>query len=104
MQYGKDIIFGLLSILMVFSLSLFLNQNLALEYLGKNSLVIFAFQEPIYRAVIYLFSKLLHLDVEIVRTNLFYSFSIGVSTILIITPVIWMYKKQVEPILRRISQ
>lgn len=104
MYYGQDIIYGLVSILMVFSLSMFLKQNLVFEYLGKNSLVIFALQEPIYRAVIYLYSRLLHLDVEIVRTNLLYSFSIGVTAILIITPAIWLYKKQVEPILKRILQ
>jgi peptidoglycan/LPS O-acetylase OafA/YrhL len=101
-DYGKDVIFAFLTIIMVFSLSMLLSQNKILEFLGKNSLVIFAFQEPTYRAVIYVFSKILNSDVEIVRNNIYYSFAIYITTILIIIPAIAIYNNKINPLLKKI--
>ena len=101
-DYGKDAIFALFTISMVASLSILLSKNTILEYLGRNSLVIFAFQEPVYRAVIYIYAKILKTNVELVRINIIYSVMIFLTTIIIILPAIWIYKNRIEGYLKRI--
>lgn len=97
-HYGKDLFFGILSILFVFSVSNLIRKNAGLQYLGKNSLVIFALQEPIYRAIIFITSKILNSEVELIRNNLIYCFIICAITIFIILPAILIYKLKIEPI------
>lgn len=82
-----------IGILLYLTLSIKINQNKLIEYLGKNSLVIFAFQEPVYRAVIFVFSKILNMEVELLRTNVWYSLIIACFSILIIVPAIYLYNK-----------
>lgn len=66
-------------------------------------IVIFAFQEPVYRAVIFVFSKILKTHVEILRTNIFWCISMAIISILIIIPIIYAYNKWVNPQLKRIK-
>ena len=73
------------------------------SFLGTNSLVIFVFQEPVYRAVIFIFSKILKTNVEILRTNIFWCISMAIISILIIIPIIYAYNKWVNPQLKRIK-
>lgn len=97
-HYGKDLIFGILSILFVFSVSNLIKNNAGLQYLGKNSLVIFALQEPIYRVIIFVSSKILNSEVEMIRNNLIYCFIICAITILLILPAILIYNSKIEPV------
>ena len=87
------ILIATIGILLYLTLSIKIKQNRLIEYLGKNSLVIFAFQEPVYRAVIFIFSKILNMEVELLRTNIWYSFIITCFSILIIVPAIYLYNK-----------
>ena len=80
-------------ILLYLMLSIKIKRNKAIEYLGRNSLIIFAFQEPVYRAIIFIFSKALNQEVEILRGNLLYSLAITCVSILIIIPAIIIYNK-----------
>lgn len=80
-------------ILLYLMLSIIIKRNRAIEYLGRNSLVIFAFQEPVYRAIIFVFSKTLNQEVELLRNNLLYSLAITCVSILIIIPAIIIYNK-----------
>lgn len=102
-HYGKDFIFGILTILTILSFSNLIKHNSVLQYLGKNSLVIFALQEPIYRAIIYISSKVLNLNIEIVRSNLVYCIIICGLTILIILPAIILYKNKIEPLFKQLN-
>ena len=88
---------ALVGVTLYFVLSIQINKNGILEFLGMNSLVILAFQEQSYRAVIYFFSKLLTVDVELIRNNIFFCITISIFTILIILPIIYFYNKYIKP-------
>lgn len=85
-----------IGILLYLTLSIRIKKNKLIEFIGKNSLVIFAFQEPVYRAVIFAFSKILNLEVESLRGNIFYSIIIACVSILIIVPAILIYNKHIR--------
>ncbi len=100
--FGKNLLFGFATISVYYILSRYINRNKILEYIGVNSLVIFAFQEPLYRALIFLGSKLLKINVEVMRQNAFICLFIAFSVILILTPAVWLYNRKVNPLLRKI--
>lgn len=100
---SKDLVFGTLAIIWISSSSLLLKKNKILEFLGKNSLVIFAFQEQTYRALIFIFSKMTNLSIETIRINPIYSFFIFGATILAISPLVWLYNNNVAPLLKKIN-
>lgn len=87
---------AIVGILFYFVLSIQINKNRILEYLGKNSLIILAFQEQIYRAVISIFNKLLNLNINIIRANLLYCIAITIISLLIIVPIIYLYNNYVR--------
>lgn len=74
-------------------LAYWMNKNKILSFLGINSLVIFAFQEQCYRALIFLYSKVSHLSVENLRMDYFWCLIISITTILCICPLIWLWNK-----------
>ena len=74
-------------------ISIFIRSNRLLAFLGKNSIVILAFQEQTYRALIYVVSKMLSIDTEVIRTNIFYCLVITVFTLAVIYPLIYLYNK-----------
>ena len=76
--------------------------NKILEYLGVNSLVIFAFQEPVYRAVIFIVSKIIGWPVQEVRCDLMLCLFISVCSILVIVPMIVCWNKWARPLIKRI--
>lgn len=94
---------SIIGIALYLCISCLIKKNKIVEYLGINSLVIFAFQEPVYRAVIFVFSKILKTHVEILRTNIFWCISMAIISILIIIPIIYAYNKWVNPQLKRIK-
>lgn len=103
-QYSSDIsnaslpylLMAVIGILLYLSLSIKISHSKLVEYLGKNSLVIFAFQEPVYRAVIFIFSKTINVEVEYLRANILYSIIITCLSILFIVPLIYIYNKYVK--------
>ena len=79
-----------------------LSHNKVIEYLGVNSLVIFAFQEPVYRAVIFVASKIIGWPVQEVRCDLLLCLFISVCSILVIVPMIVCWNKWARPLIKRI--
>lgn len=109
-QYSSDIsnaslpylLIAIIGILLYLSLSIKIGHSKLIEYLGKNSLVIFAFQEPVYRAIIFIFSKITNIEIEYLRINVLYSIIISCFSILIIVPFIYIYNKIVKQLINRI--
>ncbi len=83
-------------ILFWYILAIQINKNRILEYMGTNSLIILGFQEPIYRLLIEVFRRVLHLSVDDVRTNLYYSLIISIICIIVIVPIIYVYNRYVR--------
>lgn len=80
-----------------------IRSNKILEFLGINSLIIFAFQEPVYRAVIFIYSKLLDNDMETLRNNFIWCIVIAITSIITIFPIIYCYNKWINPLFKRIK-
>lgn len=91
-----------IGILLYMVLSIEIQHNPIMEYLGKNSLVIFAFQEPVYRAVIFILNKVLNQEIEYLRNNIVYSIIITGITIFIIVPLIYLYNQFIRPRINRL--
>lgn len=88
---------ALCGIALYLTLSILLKSNKVLEYLGKNSIVILAFQEQTYRATIFGISKILSIDSEVIRNNFLYCIIISILSLVIIWPFIILYNKFVRP-------
>lgn len=73
-----------------------------MEFIGKNSLVIFCLQEPVYRAVIFLFSKVVNENCEMVRENLLLAITCTIVSILIIIPVILIFNRYCKPYFKKV--
>lgn len=48
-----------------------IGHNRVIEWMGVNSLVIFGFQEPVFRAVLYVVSKVSGFELEMMRNNIY---------------------------------
>lgn len=73
-----------------------IKRNKILEFIGKNSLIILAFQEQTYRGIIFIFSKILNLDIEYLRLNIFICLLISLISIVSIIPMIIFYNKYIR--------
>ena len=102
-NYYLYIPISMIGIILYLCLSYLIKKNRILEYLGINSLVIFVFQEPVYRVVIFVFSKLLKTEVEILRNSIVWCITMAIVSVLIITPLIYIYNKWINPQLKRIK-
>lgn len=91
-----------IGILLYWLIATIIKNNKLLEYLGINSLVIFAFQEPTYRAVIFVVSKISGYSVSEVRNSFLLCIIITICSIIVITPVIVLWNKSVKPLINRI--
>lgn len=84
---------ALLGISAYWCFSIVLAKNLVLEFLGRNSLVIFAFQEPVYRIIIFVSAKVLSVDVEQIRCNIVLCLLIAIISIAVIMPLIYGWNR-----------
>lgn len=94
---------ALIGITLYFTLSVQISSNKIIEYLGINSIVFLGFQEPIYRAIIFLTSKVLAVEIEVVRTNLLYSLIVSVVSIVLIMPIVYFWNKYIRPMINKIQ-
>lgn len=60
------------------------------SYLGKSSIIIMCCHEPIKRIILYSFSKIINLDIEILRMNILYSIMIVVIILVMLVPIIYV--------------
>lgn len=93
---------ALIGIVFYMTLSLLIKKSRILEYLGKNSLIILGFHEPLYRALIGAISKILNINVDILRTNAIYCILIALICLLVIVPVIYLYNNFVRKTINRL--
>lgn len=96
------VILAAIGITLCMSLSVMIRSNGIIEYLGKNSLIIFAFQEQTYRALLFASSSVLHIPVENIRTNLGEAFLVAVMTIICIIPLIYIWNKWFSPVINKL--
>jgi len=92
---------GIIGICVYLPISLMIQRNRWIEFLGVNSLVIFAFQEQTYRIVIFLFAKLPGWDIELVRNDLWMCLIVSFITLLIISPLILLYNRFIRPVISK---
>jgi fucose 4-O-acetylase-like acetyltransferase len=88
-------------IILYLSVALILKKNRILEFLGKNSLIIFAFQGPVYRAIIVVCATIVKQEVDFIRKDLFFCILITIISILLIIPLIILYNRFIIPQIRK---
>lgn len=93
---------SMLGVTLYWGIASTISHNKIIEYLGVNSLVIFAFQEPVYRAVIFIVSKIIGWFVQEVRCDLMLCLFISVCSILVVVPMIVCWNKWARPLIKRI--
>lgn len=91
-----------IGIIVWFLVAQLIKKNKTLEFLGRNSLVLFAFQEPVYRVVIFAGSFLLNIEIAAFRNNIICCLVATLVTIIMIIPLIYGYNRWVNPLLKRI--
>lgn len=96
------ILISCIGIIVWYLVAQLIKKNIILEFLGRNSLVLFAFQEPVYRVVIYAGSFLLNIEIAAFRNNILCCLGATVVTIILITPLIYGYNRWINPLLKRI--
>lgn len=69
-------------------ISAIIEKNKALEYFGKNSLIIMCTHEPVKRAIIQVASILTYTSSELIRNNILFGFIISIFVILMEVVVI----------------
>lgn len=96
LETGNPLVYLCLACLGVFIywlISVLIGKSKLLEWLGINSLVIFALHGPIYRALVYIASYVSKMEVLTVRHNIMFCFVISVLTIVMVIPFIWVWNK-----------
>ena len=79
--------------LLFMSISILINRNSFLEYIGRNSILFLAFHQPIKRGIIYLLSKIIHIPLSEIRENIICTLIALSLTIIIIIPIVYIYNK-----------
>lgn len=82
-------------------LSLIIRKNFYLEWIGKNSLFIFAFHGQIYRGIIIILSIFLSVSSSELREGYFSAVLITVITLFTMIPVTYIYNKWVAPLIMK---
>ena len=103
LETGNPIIYigmACLGIFIYWLISVLIGKSKLLEWLGLNSLVIFALHGPVYRALIFIISFITKNDVMTIRQNIMYVLIITVVTIIVIVPIIQLWNKWGKPLTR----
>ena len=91
---------GMIGVILYFSLSRIIARNSILEWLGRSSLVLFALQEPVYRVVIFIGAKIMHLETELFRQNMLCCFGATIIVVIVTYPIVICYNRWINPILK----
>lgn len=106
-EMPQYILFALCSVIFLYCIASYIPTKKspfyrAIAFIGKNSLVILCIHDPVKRAFIYVYSKLFHLSIEQIRTDLYHSFIILTILTISLIPIIWGYNKCIKPLFNRI--
>lgn len=88
---------ALVGILVCISVAAMIRTNSILEYIGKNSIVILGLQEPVYRAVIFVLSKVCGIKIEMIRTDILLCLLVTALSVFAIIPAITLFNKGLRP-------
>ena len=75
-----------------------------LEWLGKNSLVIFALHGPVYRALLFCCSHIINTSVSDLRENILGCLIMTICTMSLITPFICCWIRWGQPLIHKFSR
>lgn len=92
---------ALIGILFILEISLFIRQSKYLEYIGSGSLIILALHGQLERIVIFVMSKLTHVEVESIRSNYLTAVAVTFLTILVICPIISIWNNTINKWIRK---
>lgn len=74
-----------LGIMLIYMVSKLFNNNLWIEWLGKNSIIILVLHEPIKRIILFIISKIVNIPIDSIREN-----PIGIILITIVMCIIFI--------------
>lgn len=83
-------ILPIIATFMVYLISLVIKENKILQYLGRNTLIIMGVHEPIKRVLIEVINRLLNIQTEILRTNIFGIVFVTIILILVCIPIVFI--------------
>ena len=69
----------------------------AIEYIGANTLVILCVHDPVKRVILFIVSKCSGVSIDIIRGDVLWSIFITLIIMLAMLPVIFIYKRYVQP-------
>jgi len=96
------IMLAIIGIVVTLNISYLIQKNSIIEFLGKNSLIFFVFQEQAYRAILFCMSFILHIPIETLRTNLIGNFTATVITFICIIPLCFLWNQSVKPLIQKV--
>ncbi len=79
-------------------ISVLIGKSKIMEWLGLNSLVVFALHGPIYRVLVSVTSFVIKMDMVVVRQNVLICLAITIATIVISVPFILLWNKWGKPL------
>ena len=83
-----------------FNLSKVIEENRPLEWLGKNTMVLFTLHGQLLRIIYFVLEKVTHTSVDIMRHNIMYCLVATIMVIAILMPVCYTYNKWINPLLK----
>ena len=96
-NYWMYIPISTIGVSLFFFVSLIIRKNFVLEWLGRNSLVIFALQEPVYRMVIFIGTKITGMHTEVFRCDIICCVVSTAISVFLIFPFAICYNKRIHP-------
>jgi len=84
---------ALLAIICTYSCMVVVDKNRVLEWFGKNSLIIMLIHEPIKRIILKLYSVILHIPIDSIRTSLLPSLIVIFTVLCSVVPFVMVINK-----------
>lgn len=84
---------ALMGILVVTCVSMGIKQNKAIEWIGKNSLLVMCCHEPIKRIILMLYSKGTGQEIEMVRMSMLQSLVVTMIIMICMIPIVYVINK-----------
>lgn len=87
---------ALAGIIICYTIARIIHSNHILEWIGNNSICIFAFHGFVYHAIIYAIAQISGIEMNELRTSYLWCISITIMSIICLFPVSVVYKRSIE--------